>query len=76
MTDTPDPDDHQVVRELVARFATQFPETALTELAARLLRSEIWRAQWDVLLGEVVACAIYNRIPLEQAEKMIVKREE
>ena len=64
------------VRELVARFAGQFPEAALVELAARLLHTEASRPRWDAVLGEVVACAVYNKISLEQAETLITKPSE
>lgn len=68
-----DPTSQRVVRELVARFATQFPETALSDLAARLLASDTTRARWDVLVGDVVACAIYNQIALEEAEGIVLR---
>jgi hypothetical protein len=68
-----DPASQRVVRELVARFAAQFPETALSDLASRLLRSESTRARWDVLVGEVVACAVYNKIALEEAEGIVLR---
>jgi hypothetical protein len=67
-----DPSSHRAVREFLARFATQFSETALLALAARLLRSESTRARWEVLVGEVVACAVYNKIPLEAAERLVL----
>ena len=68
-----DPTAHRAIRELVARFAAQFPEDALSGLAARLLRDEATRVRWDALVGEVVACAVYNGIPLEKAEEIVLR---
>lgn len=61
------------VRELVARFAAQFPDAALTELAGRLLRDQATRSRWDALVGEIVACAVYNKIPLTAAEDLVLR---
>ena len=73
MADSPSPEEQQAVRQLVAQFAAQFPETALAELAIRLLSLEAARSRWEALLAEVVACAVYNQISLEQAEEIIVR---
>jgi hypothetical protein len=65
--------EQRTVRELVARFAPQFPDAALAELAARLLADKATRARWDALVGEVVACAVYNHVPLADAEAIVVR---
>jgi hypothetical protein len=70
---SPDPSAQRAVRELVARFAAQFSEAALADLAARLLRAEATRDRWEVLVGEVVACAVYNEITLSEAEGIVLR---
>jgi hypothetical protein len=71
-----DPSERDAVREIVARYAANFPASEITELAARLLKSEQTRSTWDRLLGEVVACAIYNDVGLAEAERLAVRRVE
>jgi hypothetical protein len=73
MDATSDPEEQRAVRELVAQFAAQFSEAALAGLALRLLRSDATRERWDILVGEIVACAVYNQIPLGEAEAIVLQ---
>lgn len=74
MSASSEPESSPGLRELVARFAGQFPEAALVELAGRLLRADPAGSRWAEVLGDVVACAVYNQISLEQAEQLITNR--
>jgi hypothetical protein len=70
-----DSEELEAVGELVARYASKFAPAELTELAVRLLQSAETRDAWDIHLGEVVACAVYNGVGLAEAESLALRRQ-
>lgn len=61
------------VRAIIVRYAANFPASEITELASRLLHSERTRNAWERILGDVVACAVYNGVDLAKAEQLAVR---